>query len=152
MPRPVLRAFWALHRGVRRLSGGRLGTSVPRGDRIGTLFLHTVGRKSGQPRGNALFYLVDGADLVIVASNAGADTDPAWWLNLRDQPDAEVEIAGRRRPVRARAATADEATRLWPRFDVAHPDYVAYRARARRPIPLIILEPRLASAVSLSSS
>jgi F420H(2)-dependent quinone reductase len=151
-PRPVLRVFWALHRGVRRLSGGRLGTSVPRGDRIGTLFVHTVGRKSGQPRSNALFYLVEGANLVIVASNAGAEADPAWWLNLRERPDAEVEIGGQRRPVRARVATADEASRLWPRLDDANPDYVAYRARVRRPIPLIILEPRSASAVSLAGS
>ena len=151
-PRPVLHVFWALHRGVRRLSGGRLGTSVPRGERVGTLFLHTVGRKSGQPRSNALFYVVEGADLVVVASNAGADVDPAWWLNLRDQPDAEVEIAGRRRPVLARTATADEAARLWPRLDTANPDYAAYQARATRPIPLIILEPRSTKAVSLAPS
>jgi deazaflavin-dependent oxidoreductase (nitroreductase family) len=71
------------------------------------------------------------------ASNAGAESDPAWWLNLRDQPDAEVEIGGRRRTVRARPATAEEAARLWPRLVAANPDYAAYRARARRPIPLI---------------
>jgi deazaflavin-dependent oxidoreductase (nitroreductase family) len=116
------------------------------------LFLHTVGRKSGQPRSNALFYLVDGADLVVVASNAGADTDPAWWLNLRDQPAAEVEIAGRRRPVRARVASAAEAARLWPRLDAANPDYATYRARAARPIPVVILEPPAPSAVSLGPS
>ena len=119
---------------------------------MGTLFLHTVGRKSGQPRANALYYLADGANLLVVASNAGAVTDPAWWLNLRDQPDAEVEVAGQRLPVRARTATTDEAARLWPRLDEANPDYVAYRATARRSIPLIILEPRPASAVSLASS
>ena len=106
------------------------------------LFLHTVGRKSGQPRVNGLFYLDDGPDLVVVASNAGADSDPAWLSNLQAQPDAEVELAGRRRPVRGRAATADEEARLWPRLDVANPDYAAYRAKARRPIPVVILEPR----------
>ena len=89
---------------------------------------------------------------MVVASNAGAGTDPAWWLNLRDQPDAEVEIAGRRRAVRARTATADEAARLWPRLDTANPDYATYRARAARPIPLIILEPRSTKAVSLAPS
>ena len=40
-----------------------------------------------------------------------ADPDPAWWLNLRAQPDAEVEIAGQRRPVHARTASAEEAAR-----------------------------------------
>lgn len=147
-----MRVFWVLHRAVRRLSGGRLGTSVPRGDEIGTLFLHTVGRKTGKPRANGLFYLVDGSNLVVVASNAGADTDPAWWLNLRDEPSAEVEIAGRRHPVRARPATDDEAARLWPRLDAANPGYKTYRAQASRPIPLVILEPSSASAVSLGAS
>ena len=136
--------FWSLHQGLRRLSGGRLGTSRPRGDRLGTLFLHTVGRRSGQPRLNGLFYLEDGPDLVVAASNAGAETDPAWWLNLRDERDAEVEIAGPRRPVRARPATAEEAARPWPHLDAGYREFAAYRAKARRPIPLVILEPRQA--------
>ena len=142
VPRAAYRALWAFHRGLRRLSGGRLGTRPPRGDRIGTLFLHTTGRKSGQPRVNGLFYLEEGPNLVVVASNAGADPDPAWWLNLRDQPDAQVEIDGRRRPVHARPATTDESARLWPRLDVANPDFVAYRAKVTRPIQVVILEPR----------
>jgi deazaflavin-dependent oxidoreductase (nitroreductase family) len=119
---------------------------------MGTLFLHTVGRKSGEPRVNGLFYLVAGPNLVVAASNVGADVDPAWWMNLREQPDAEVEIGGERRAVRARAATADEEARLWPRLDVANPEYVTYRARAHRHIPVIILEPRSAGAVSLATS
>ena len=142
VPRPVLRALWFLHRGLRRVSGGRLGTRVARDDQIGTLFLHTVGRKSGQPRVNGVFYLVEGSDLVVVASNAGAESAPAWWLNLQTQPDAQVEIAGQRRPIHARHASADEATRLWPRLDAANPDFVAYRASAHRSIPIVILEPR----------
>ena len=141
-PRPVIRVFWALHRGLRRLTGGRLGTSQASSDRIGTLFLHTVGRKSGQPRVNGLFYLLDGPNLVVVASNAGSVVDPAWFLNLRDQPDAEVEFGGKRRPVRAREATAEEAARLWPRLVAANPDYASYRAKVSRPIPVVILEPR----------
>jgi F420H(2)-dependent quinone reductase len=91
---------------------------------------------------NGLFYIVEGSNLVVVASNVGADSDPAWWLNLRAQPDAEVALAGQRRLVRARAATEDEATRLWPRLDVANPDYATYRAGTDRSIPVVILEPR----------
>ena len=141
-PRAVFRAYWVIHKTVRRASGGRLGTQIARGDRKGTLFLRTVGRKSGQPRVNGLFYIVEGSNLVVVASNAGADVDPAWWLNLRAQPEAEIELAGKRRAVRARAATYDEDRRLWPRLDVANPDYATYRAATRRPIPIVILEPR----------
>ena len=141
-PRAALRVFWSLHKGLRRLSGGRLGTTRPRGDRLGTLFLHTLGRRSGQPRVNGLFYLEDGPNVVVVASNAGAKSDPAWWLNLRDLPDAEVEIGGRRRLVRARPATAEEAARLWSRLDAGYREFATYRAKARRPIPVVILEPR----------
>ena len=141
-PRPVLRVVWWLHRAIRRMSGGRIGTSRPRGDGVGTLFLHTVGRRSGQPRVNALFYLMHGPDHVVVGSNAGAGTDPAWSLNLRDRPEAEVEIAGTRQPVRAREATAEEAAGLWPRLVTANPDYATYRATADRPIPIFILEAR----------
>ncbi len=115
---------------------------MARGDRLGTLFLHTVGRRSGQARLNGLFYLLEGSDLVVVASNAGSGADPAWWLNLLDRPEAEVEIAGQRRPVRARSATAEEATRLWPRLVAGNPEFTAYRAKARRPIPVVVLEPR----------
>ena len=141
-PRPVLRFVWWLHQALRRVSGGRLGTSRARADRIGTLYLHTIGRRTGQSRVNALFYLVDGADLVVVASNGGADTDPAWWLNLRDQPEADVEIVGQRRSIRARPATVEETTRLWRRLVAANPDYAAYRATARRPLPVVMFEPR----------
>ena len=142
VPRVAYRALWALHRGLRRLSGGRIGTRAPRGDSAGTLFLHTVGHKSGQPRANGLYYLEEGGNLVVVASNAGADRDPSWWLNLGAHPDAEVEIGGRRRPVRARAATTDESARLIPRLDRANADFVTYRAKVTRRIPIMILEPR----------
>ena len=144
-PRPVFRVLWSLHKILRRVSGGRLGTRRAHGDRLGTLFLHTVGRTSGKPRANGLFYLLDGSDLVVVASNAGSEADPAWWLNLRDRPEAEVEIAGERRPVRARQASAEEAARLWPRLDAGSPEFAAYRAKVRRPIPVVVLEPREAS-------
>ena len=117
-----------------------MGTTAARGDRLGTLYLHTVGRKSGQPRTNALYYLDDASNVVVVASNAGGDSDPAWWMNLRDRPEAEIEIAGERRSVLARPATAEETNRLWPRLDAGNPDYAAYRAKAQRPIPVVILE------------
>lgn len=142
VPRPIYRAVWALHRGIRRISGGRIGTRTARDDGVGTLFIHTVGHKTGQPRVNGLYYLEDGGNLLVVASNAGADRDPAWWLNLRNHPDAEVEIGGRKRPVRARRATTDETARLIPRLDRAKPELAAYRARVTRPIPVVILEPR----------
>ena len=140
LPRPILQVAWAFHRALAQVSGGRIGTRRATGDGLGTLYLHTTGRKSGHVRTNPLFYVTDGNDLVVVASNAGATFDPAWAMNLRAEPAAEVEIEGRRRPVRGREATAEELERLWPRLVAANPGYDAYRASAERPIPVFILE------------
>jgi deazaflavin-dependent oxidoreductase (nitroreductase family) len=141
-PRPVLRAYWALHKAVSSLSGGRLGTRRPGGGRPGVLFLWTRGRRSGEPRRNGLYYIEDGTSFVVAASNAGDASDPGWWKNLVARLDAEVEIGRLRAPVRARQAVTEEAARLWPRLDDVYPDFAAYRARAGREIPVVILEPR----------
>jgi F420H(2)-dependent quinone reductase len=140
-PRPVLRLFWALHRRLWQLSGHRFGTAPP-AKGIGWLFLVSTGRKSGAPRRAGVFYLEDGANLVVVASNAGEDVDPQWWRNLVVTPDATVEIGPRTIPVRARRATPDEDARLWPRLIAANQDYATYRTRTAREIPVVILEPR----------
>jgi F420H(2)-dependent quinone reductase len=141
-PRPILRVYWAVHRTLFSVTGGRIGTAPSRNG-VGTLFLLSTGRKSGKVRRNGLYYVEDGPNLAVVASNAGENVDPQWWRNLKATPDAEVEVGMQRRPVRARQATPEEAERLWPRFDAGNRDFAEYRARAyRRTIPVIILEPR----------
>ena len=141
LPRWFFRVVWAVDNTVSRLSGGRL--TVPNGSRgrLRTLFLHTVGRTSGEPRRNGLYYVEDGPNLVVIASNAGEDRDPAWWRNLQARPDAEVEI-GSTVAVRARQATPEEADPLYERFVAAIPTYDEYRQKVSRPIPVVILEPR----------
>ena len=101
-PRPVLQALWSLHRGIYAVSGGRLGTTpAGPGDRLGMLFLMARGRTTGQLRRTALYYLDDGRNLAVVASNAGLDRDPSWWRNLQAMPRAEV-VSGMRPPVGGR--------------------------------------------------
>jgi F420H(2)-dependent quinone reductase len=141
-PRWLFRIGWGIDKTVSRLSGGRI--TIPNGSRgqLQTLFLRTVGHASGQPRRNGLYYVEDGRNLVIVASNAGEDRDPAWWRNLQARPDAEVEVGPTVRRVRARQATAEEAEPLYERFVAASPNYLEYRRLTSRPIPVVILEPR----------
>lgn len=141
LPRWLLRTSWALHRGINAASGGRLGTLRPGATALGTLFLVTTGRRTRAPRRTGLYYIEDGPNLAIVASNAGADEDPAWWLNLQARPEAHVEIGGARHAVRARRATPDEDARLWPRFVHGYATYAEYRRATTRPIPVVILEP-----------
>ena len=140
LPRPILETAWALHRVLFRVTAGRIGTERARPGRLGTLFLTTIGRTSGKPRGTPVFYLEDAGSLVVVASNAGADRDPAWWRNLQADPRATVDLAGNQSAVVARRASAAEADRLWPRLIDANSDFAAYRRETTRDIALVVLE------------
>lgn len=141
LPRWLLRTGWAFHRGVHAATGGRIGTLTPSPNRVGTLFLLATGRRSGAQRRTGLFYVDDGPNFVVVASNAGADTDPAWWRNLQAHPEATVELRGVRRRVRARRATPEEEARSWPRLVAGHPPFAQYRRATTRPLPVVVLEP-----------
>jgi deazaflavin-dependent oxidoreductase (nitroreductase family) len=143
---------WAVHRGFHRLTGHRFSTQAPTDGKVGTLFLVSKGRRSGKERRNGLFYIVDGENLVVVASNAGENVDPQWWKNLQATPDAEVELGTHRQPIRARRATDEERQRLWPQFDAGHPEFAEYRERAyRRTIPIVIFEPREPAAAETTA-
>jgi deazaflavin-dependent oxidoreductase (nitroreductase family) len=109
---------------------------------VRTLYLHTVGRKTGTPRRTPLYYVDEGDDLAVITSNAGGDRQPAWWLNLQAAPDTEIEIGKERRSVRARPATRAEFERLWPRFVAGLRNYEAYRRRTDRELVIVILSPR----------
>ncbi len=140
VPRPVLRLFWAYHRLMDRLSGGRYDTTGTTGPSV---WLTTVGRRSGTIRETAVTYLAVGQDLVIVASNVGEDEDPSWWRNLRAAPDTTVRLPSQvPRAVHAREAVDPERSELWARFTDRYPQYEGYRRRTARRLPVIVLEPR----------
>ena len=106
------------------------------------LLLHHVGAKSGTKRVSPLIYVPDGDDVVVVASKGGVDKHPAWFHNLRANPETEVELPreGRRR-VRARVAGDEERERLWPKAVAIYKPYAEYQTHTERKIPLVILEP-----------
>jgi deazaflavin-dependent oxidoreductase (nitroreductase family) len=135
-----LKAMNALHRGVLKISGGRLGRNLLN---MPVLELKTIGRKSGQPRSVMLTSpLQEGSTVVVVASRGGDDTHPAWFLNLRDNPDVEVAMDGKpRQKMKARVANAEERARLWPLVTADHKNYAGYQTKTSREIPLVLLEP-----------
>ncbi len=105
--------------------------------------MHHRGAKSGTERIAPLLYVEDGANLAIIASKGGHAKHPAWFHNLKANPDTEVEMPGGRRNVRARVAAGDERERIWKRAAATWPDYDNYQARApHRKIPVVVLEPR----------
>jgi deazaflavin-dependent oxidoreductase (nitroreductase family) len=129
-----------IHRLVLRLSGGRLGGTV---SGMPTVQLHTVGRKSGQPRVTMLAAPVRDADrVVLVASKGGDDRHPEWYRNAMAHPDVSITVDGVTRPMHARTASADEKAELWPRIVAAYPGYDGYQRRTDRDIPVVICEPR----------
>ena len=134
-----MQTLWHVHRWVFRTTGR--GTERARADRLGTLALRTVGRNTGEQREALVWYMDDGARYVLVASNAGSDLHPAWWLNLEAHPEARVRVDGDWQPATARRATREEAESLWPRLVKLNPAYRRYRAASRREIPVVILEP-----------
>jgi len=134
----TMEMVWSLHRRLYRVSGGRLGGTMMG---MPVLLLTTTGRKSGEPRTSPLMYFPEGAVCVVIASNAGEPTHPAWWLNLRAHPDGQIQIGRRMLHVRAREAEGAERERLWSRVVHTYRGYAAYQARTSRRIPVAILEP-----------
>jgi deazaflavin-dependent oxidoreductase (nitroreductase family) len=134
--RRVAKAFTSTHIALYRATGGRIGGQF-RGGPI--LLLSTLGRKTGQQRTTPLLYIRDGQDFVVVASNGGQDWEPAWWLNLQANHDAQVEVGRQTSPVRAEQADPVERARLWPLLNRMYPDYDIYQKRVSREIPVVRL-------------
>jgi deazaflavin-dependent oxidoreductase (nitroreductase family) len=122
-----------------RLSRGRVGGRVGAAP---VLLLTTTGRRSGQPRTTPVVYLADGERYVVIGSNAGNAKAPAWALNLRESPDAEIEVGPRRIAVRARIAEGEERAELWRKSNEQYAGFDDYASRTGRDIALFVLDPR----------
>jgi deazaflavin-dependent oxidoreductase (nitroreductase family) len=105
-----------------------------------TLLLTTTGRRSGEKHTTPLIYQPHGDDYVIVASRGGAPTPPAWYLNLEEDPEVEVQVRDEVFPARARTATAEEKPELWGTMTATWPAYDDYQRKTDREIPVVVLE------------
>ena len=135
-----LKTMNTVHRGILKLTGNRFGMSLLK---MPVLELTTVGRKSGVKRSVMLTSPLQlGDTIVVVASRGGDDTHPAWFLNLRDNPDVEVAYKGAPpRPYHAKIASAEERAELWPKVTADHDNYAGYQKKTSREIPLVLLSP-----------
>ena len=141
-PRWFVVTAWHVHRGIYRVTRGRLGLWRPKPGRWGTLRLTTTGRRTGQPRSVILGYLEDGPNLVTLAMNGWADGEPAWWLNLLARPEAEVVLTTGTMRVRGRAAEGAERERLWASWRQIDRDLDAFAARRSTETAVVVLEPQ----------
>ena len=136
----VLKAVNAVHRGILKASRGRVGG---RAKNMPVIELVTTGRKSGARRSVMLTSpLQEGSTTVVVASRGGDDQHPAWYLNILADPEVDVVMEGRSRPMLAHAATPAERARLWPLVTARQPHYAGYQRKTDREIPLVLLAPR----------
>ena len=142
-PRWFVTTFWKGHRAFYRLTRGRRGLWTPEHKRgWGALRLTTVGRRSGQDRTVIVGYLEDGPDLVVLAMNGWGEGDPAWWLNLRANPGATVQLAGAApRAVTAHEARGAERERLWALWRGIHPELDQYAALRSTPTAVVVMAP-----------
>lgn len=131
--------FTRFHRAVYRKTNGRIGARLAG---LPMCLLTTTGRKSGLPRTLPLACFPHGDDLIVVASNNGQDHDPAWWLNLQERPEAEVQFGRERRHMTAARATPEEHARLWPWLKQRNFAFARYDGRTEREIPIVILRDR----------
>jgi len=137
---PVLNRVAKGHTAVYRATGGRVGHRFPGAPPM--LLLDHVGARSGVGRTTPLVYVQDGESIVIVASKGGHPKHPAWYHNLRANPDTTIQVGSERRPVRARVARPDERGRLWNKAVATYGGYQGYKERTEREIPLVVLDPR----------
>lgn len=104
------------------------------------LLLTTTGARSGQVRVNPLAFSRDGDRYVVLASKAGAPTNPDWYYNLVANPDLTVEVDGQRLQARAIVTNGQERERLFDAHASQMPNFAEYQIKTSRPIPVIVLE------------
>jgi deazaflavin-dependent oxidoreductase (nitroreductase family) len=135
----LLKLFTAVHVFLYRQTGGRIGNF--NWEQGGLLLLTTRGRKTGKQRTTPVGYLREKGYYLIIGSNNGLGYHPSWYLNLRQNPQVEIQIKGKRMQARAEEVTGAEQERLWARLETDAPRYANYRTQTTRKIPLVALYP-----------
>ena len=125
-----------------KLTGGRLDFTRAAG--LPVIELTTTGAKSGLKRTLPLAGYPEGDNLFLIASNFGRSRHPAWYYNLKANPECKVTKDGRTGEYIAREADEQE-NRYY--FDMASSYYIGYAAyqkrAAHRKIPVMVLEPKV---------
>ena len=120
----------------RRTRGG-----ISRPWHVDALLLTTHGRRSGRQRTVVLQFFADGDAMIVAAANDGGAANPGWYLNLRANSAARVEVMGREIAVEAEELPADEAAAWWQRILSRDPTYERYARATSRRIPILRLVP-----------
>ncbi len=119
-------------------TAGKVGGSM-QGLRV--LHLTTTGRKTGKKRITPLGYFEHDGGYVIIAANAGFDAHPAWFHNLRSNPQVTLQIQDKQLAAIAEPAGPELRKQLWAKLVELALGYRAYQKRTTREIPIVVLRP-----------
>lgn len=123
-----------------RANGGKVGGAM---DGRPLLLLHHKGAKSGTERVSPLVYQRLEGGFAVFASKGGADENPAWFHNLKTNPEASVEVGTEVVAIRARVAGGEEHDRIWSKQIQDFSFFADYQEKtARDVIPVVVLELR----------
>ena len=104
------------------------------------LLLTTLGRRSGKKRTSPMMYVREEGRLLVIASNNGARSDPAWYRNLVADPQVTVEVPGQRFMATAEPLTGGDYEREWARIKEKYPFFAEHDKRSGdRRIPVVAL-------------
>jgi len=106
------------------------------------LLLTTIGARSGKQHTTPMMYIPDGDRLLVIASNAGAQTHPDWYRNLLAHPHVTVEYRDEIFDATAVVAEGTERERLWSKVVEQYPFFSEHQTRTSRRIPVIVLQRR----------
>jgi len=119
-----------------RANGGKVGGQF---EKMSLLLLHTTGAKSRLPRINPVAQIADGDRFVVIASKAGAPSNPDWYHNLVANPSVKVEVGTEKFQGQAQIATGPERTELYNKMATQYPIFAEYAQKTTRTIPVVIL-------------
>ena len=120
-----------------RANGGKVGGQF---EGASMMLLTTTGAKSGQARTKPVVYTKDGDRFVIIASKAGAPTNPDWFHNLVANPEVTLEVGDERFPARATVTSGEERRRLYDAQAALMPGFADYAQKTTREIPVVVLD------------
>ena len=118
-----------------RLTGGRLSSVTP----FPALLLSHTCARTGVTRTTPIVYFTDAGRVIVIASNFGAPSNPAWYHNLKANPVTTAEVGSQTFTVLARELDGGTRARLWPALVARYPTLAEHQARTARQVPVIML-------------
>src|SRR5262245_58984275 len=133
----ILKAVLSVYIFLYRITSGGIGGRMAN---LPVLLLTTTGRKTGKPRTSPLGYFMHGDKFVIIASNGGSDRSPAWFYNLKSNPQVSIQVGNKQIAAKAEVVEPELRKQLWADLTKMAPRYEKYGQSTKREIPLVLLQ------------